>query len=127
MRVECERTRPPAAQRALEHEIECAEQRQLVPHDVALHDPAEVRLYPRRSHPAHEERIVRRVVRDQRDVRRVALVSRAGMGELAQRAHQATSHSIAVWTSSRSTKVDVTPTRSRVDLATPPPPAGPLV
>src|SRR5690242_10360833 len=43
VRVEREGARHPAAQRVLEHEVERAEPRQLVAHDVALHDAVEVR------------------------------------------------------------------------------------
>ena len=86
------------------------------------------RAHPLHRHVAHEQRVVRRVVRDHRDARGVALVARARVRDLPERPHgHASIQASDLRTASRGTNAEVTAISSRAAFVTPPPPAGPLV
>src|SRR5947209_401316 len=78
---------------------------------------------------ALDQWIVPLIIRDDRNVRRVAFVARAGMGDCAQ--FHVTSQTSTKRTSGRTAcsgiSVETTPMISRADFHAPPPPAGPFV
>src|SRR5439155_25286731 len=83
--VGAQRSRTAAAEGTLHDEIERAHVRGLVAVDPTAHHGAEVLLHPGGCHFAHDERERLVVVREQRDVRDVALVAGAVSAELSQR------------------------------------------
>ena len=62
MRVDAQRHRSPTTERAVEDEVEPVDVRKLVPDDVALDQPAEVRPYPFGREPVDDEQVVGGVV-----------------------------------------------------------------
>ena len=127
MGVERQRARDTAAERPLQHEVERAEARQRVAHDLARHDPAKVLLHALRRDVLLEQRIVLRPIGDHRDVECLAFVSGARVSQVSELHDQDSSIWTAVTTCSRFTYAEATASVSRTSLVAPPPPAGPFV
>src|SRR5204863_8447972 len=90
VRVESERGRDTAAERALAHELQRPQSRQLVAPDVA-HNNA-LQMFPDRidGHALGQQRIVFCPIRDQRQDRRIALVAVPAVRQVMQPGHFAT-------------------------------------
>ena len=127
MRVQRQRSRDAAAERLGHHEIQRGDVGQLIAHHLAFDHAGEMRLYAFAGDLRLQQRIVLRVIGDHRDVGGVALVAGAGMGDLAQFHHHASTKRTDGFARSRGSSTDATATTSRADLVTPPPAAGPLV
>ena len=80
---------------------------------------------PLHSHLLLEQRIIVLTIGNQRDVHKIALVASASVGDLSK-FHEATSMPIVGRTRSRGRKVASIAMFSRIEVTTPPPPAGPL-
>src|SRR6266516_3309716 len=76
---------PAAVERSVQQEVQRHEVRQLVALDRARDHPLEVLRDAGRGHLFHEDGIIFGLERDQPDVRGVAFVPRAGVGELEER------------------------------------------
>src|SRR3569832_394202 len=127
MRIECQRPRYPASQRLVHHEVERKNPGQLITDHLALNDTGEMRLAEIGSHLGEQQRIMFRVIGDDRNVGDIALVAGAGMSHLAQlHRHQLPTNWTCGVASSRGNSTEATATTSRADLEAPPPPAGPL-
>src|SRR5580765_5382942 len=85
MRIERQRSRDAAAQRAGHDEVQGAEVRQFEPRDVALHEPGEVHPDPLRRHVFDDARVVARVEHDERDVADTPLATGASGLYIAER------------------------------------------
>src|SRR5262245_10256806 len=85
-----------------------------------------MRFHPLGGDVLVQERLVARLVRDDRDVGDVALVAGAGMGQLTQLHRHVTSYVMRCSTSERGISVETAAITSRADFQAPPPPAGPL-
>src|SRR3954454_195274 len=127
MRVERERSRHAAAERLGHDEIQGGDVGQLVARHLAFDHAGEMRFYAFAGDLSLQQRIVFYVIGDHRDVGGVALVAGAGMGNLAQFYHHASTKRTDGLARSRGSNTDATATTSRADLVTPPPAAGPLV
>src|SRR5258708_33684182 len=127
MRVERQRPRDAAAERLGHHEVQRGDVGQLIAHHLAFDHAGEMRLYAFAGDLSLEQRIVLLVVGDHRDVGGITLVAGAGMGDLAQFYHHASTKRTDGFARSRGSSTDATATTSRADLVTPPPAAGPLV
>jgi hypothetical protein len=79
----------------VQHEVERAHVRRFVAFDDSVHHGTEVLLHARRGDLAHDQRVGRVVVGEERNVRDVAFVAGAVATELAQcqPRHQGTSSS----------------------------------
>src|SRR5256885_1750980 len=110
----------------MQDEIESTDSRQLVTFDPPLHNIGEMHLDACSRHMLDEERIVPRLVRNDRNVGHIALIAGAGMSELTELHGQVTSNVTLVLTSLRGNKVDTAAITRRADFHAPPPPAGPL-
>src|ERR1700694_1025911 len=121
MGIERQRPRHPAAECCGHHEVQCGNVGQLIADNLAFDNTGEMRLHPRAGDLRQQQRIMYFVIGDYGDIRRVALVAGAGMGDLAQLCHSR--HQI--WTcglaTSRGSSTDATATTSRADLNAPPP------
>src|ERR1051326_7840485 len=126
VRVKRQRSRDTTAKRLVQDEIESANSRQFVTFDPTLHDIGEMRLDACRRHMLREERIVPRLVRDDRNVGHIALVASAGVSEFPELHGQVTSYDTLVLTSLRGNRVETAAITRRADFHAPPPPAGPL-
>ena len=83
--VGAQRSRAATAERAVHHEVERPHVRGFVAIDTALHHGAEVFLYSRRGHFAHDHGVRLVVVGENRDVGDVALVAGAVAAQFTQR------------------------------------------
>ena len=128
MRVQRQRSRHPATQGVAHDKIQRGNIGQFISHHLALDNAGEMRLHARGGHLFQQQRIVFRIVGNDRDIGRIALVSGAGMGDLAQlhRFYVPTNRTCG-FASSRGNSTEATATTSRADFHAPPPPAGPLV
>src|ERR1700754_928406 len=127
MRIQRQRARHAAAERLGHHEIQRGDVGQLIAHHLALDHAGKMSSYAFAGYLSLQQRIVLFVIGDHRDVGGVALVAGAGMGDLAQLYHHASTKRTAGFARSRGNSTDATATTSRADLVTPPPAAGPLV
>src|ERR1044071_7151271 len=84
MRIERERARYDAAERALHYQIDRMDPGELVTRDTAFHDAAKMLLHAFGRDRAHDERVVMGFVGDDADVAGVAFIAGAGVRELAQ-------------------------------------------
>src|SRR5579864_7758666 len=118
-----------AGERILDHEIECLEIAQGVPTDRPLGNVTKCLPDALDSQFAVEELPVRCVVANHRDVRRVALVARAGMGEIVDAdAHSEPSTTTCGLTAFFGNSTDFTARTSRTrGSQAPPAPPGPCI
>src|SRR5712691_4935512 len=121
MRIECERPRHPAAERAGHHEIQRGDVGQLIADNFACDNTGEMRSYPLAGDLREQQRIMLRVIGDHGDVGGVALVTGAGMGDLAQFCHSRPTNWMDGFASSRGSRTEATATTSRADFHAPPP------
>jgi hypothetical protein len=84
MRVEGKRARDPAAESAVQHEIQGAELRQLVTDDLALDDTGKQRPHALHGHLIAEMPEMSRIVGNNRDVAGIAFVAGSRMRDVAQ-------------------------------------------
>ena len=109
VRVERQRPRHAAAERAGHHEIQRGDIGQLIADHLAFDNTGKMRLHPRAGDLLQQQRIMLLVIGDHGDVGGVALVAGAGMGDLAQ-LHRSRPH-----------KLDSTALRVRAAAAPRPP------
>ncbi len=84
MRIEAERPRNAAGQRAGHDEVQRRQAWQFVAQHLAGHDCHEMCVHARGGDVFGKERVVAAIIGDDGDLRRVALVPGPGMGQFAQ-------------------------------------------